>query len=98
MEWSMIFFILSMVSILIFRAIHLENKVKSLENRLGRIEREVDLPEHPVYKDIRENIRLGKEAQAVKLARQTFGISLIEGKQLVDELRNEALKDELKKG
>ena len=98
MEWSIIFFILSMVSIIVFRAIHLENKVKALENRLARIEREVDLPEHPVYQELRENIRMGKEVQAVKLARQTFGLSLIEGKQLVDELRSESLESHSQKG
>ncbi|SEQ34135.1 hypothetical protein [Piscibacillus halophilus] len=91
MEWGIILFLLSMFFTMFLRVMHLESKVTALANQQKRIEQQVDLPEHPVYEDIRVKIREGKEAKAVKLARKTFGLSLIEGKQLIDELRNEAL-------
>ncbi|GAA3731432.1 hypothetical protein GCM10022378_19630 [Salinicoccus jeotgali] len=44
---------------------------------------------HPVDHELRRMVREGEEIKAIKKARQTLGLSLVEGKQYVDRLKRE---------
>ncbi|WP_245732851.1 hypothetical protein [Salinibacillus kushneri] len=43
--------------------------------------------ENPIDEELRELIKEGKEVKAVKKARETLGLSLIEGKEYIDQLK-----------
>lgn len=71
---------------LLFQVIKLQEDVKGIKYTLGRIANQMDLPENPINDELRDLIKEGKNVQAVKLARETLGLSLLEGKQYVDAL------------
>jgi len=74
---------------LIMKISSLQEDLKAIKNKLDRIENHMDLPEDPINEDLRTLLKEGKYVQAVKLARETLGLSLLEGKQYVDALKAE---------
>lgn len=72
---------------LLIKISSLQEDLKSIKYKLERIEGQMDLPENPINDDLRALIKDGKDVQAVKLARETLGLSLLEGKQYVDGLK-----------
>ena len=72
---------------LITKISSLQEDLKNIKYKLNRIESQMDLPENPIDKDLRALLSEGKDIQAVKLARETLGLSLLEGKQYVDALK-----------
>lgn len=85
LEWV----VLVGVIYLLFQVAKLQEDVKGMKHTLGRIVNQMDLPENPINDDLRDLIQEGKDVQAVKLARETLGLSLLEGKQYVDALKAE---------
>lgn len=74
---------------LLIKISSLQEDLKDIKYKLNRIESQMDLPENPINEDLRGLIQEGKDVQAVKLARETLGLSLLEGKQYVDVLKAE---------
>ena len=79
--------LLVVVVYLMIKISTLQEDLKSIKYKLNRIESQMDLPERPIDKDLRALLQEGKDIQAVKLARETLGLSLLEGKQYVDALK-----------
>ncbi|MBF0707633.1 hypothetical protein IQ283_13630 [Alkalihalobacillus hwajinpoensis] len=62
----------------------LSGRMKSMHNQLNRMAQHMDLPEHPINDELRELMKEGKTVEAVKKAREEFGLSLLEAKEYVD--------------
>ncbi|MBM7836925.1 ribosomal protein L7/L12 [Alkalihalobacillus xiaoxiensis] len=45
--------------------------------------------EHPRFREIEELLEQDKDVHAIKRARELYGLSLVDGKKLVDELKQE---------
>ena len=87
-------YILIMISFLII--ISLSAKVEKLEGRIKRIQFTLDqltqqsgLPENPINDELRKLIKDGEDVKAIKKARETLGLSLLEGKEYIDKLKSE---------
>ena len=83
-----------MISFLII--ISLSAKVEKLEGRIKRIQFTLDqltqqsgLPENPINDELRKLIKDGEDVKAIKKARETLGLSLLEGKEYIDKLKSE---------
>ncbi|MGG1686488.1 hypothetical protein [Pseudalkalibacillus sp. NRS-1564] len=61
-------------------------RMKSMHDQLNRMAQHLDLPEHPINDELRELMKEGKTVEAVKKAREVFGLSLLEAKEYVDGL------------
>ncbi|MGE6204570.1 hypothetical protein [Guptibacillus hwajinpoensis] len=61
-------------------------RMKSMNDHLNRMAQHMDLPEHPINNELRELMKEGKMVEAVKKAREVFGLSLLEAKEYVDGL------------
>lgn len=64
-------------------------RVKGIRNTLDLITLNIDIPEYPINDKLWELINNGEDVLAVKKARETLGLSLLEGKQYVDALKLE---------
>lgn len=84
---AVVFFVV--VVYLLIKISNLQEGLKGIKYKLDRIESQMNLPENPINDDLRDLIQEGKDVQAVKLARETLGLSLLEGKQYVDALMAE---------
>ena len=87
-------YILIILSFLII--ISLSAKVEKLEGRIKRIQFTLDqltqqsgLPENPINDELRKLIKDGEDVKAIKKARETLGLSLLEGKEYIDKLKSE---------
>ncbi|WP_112179836.1 MULTISPECIES: hypothetical protein [Paraliobacillus] len=67
----------------------LEGHIKGMQYKLDQLVKQSGIPEHPINDDLRELIKEGKDIKAVKKARETLGLSLLEGKQYIDKLKSE---------
>lgn len=86
-----VWIILVGVVYLLFKVLKLESDIKGMKYTLNRIADATTLPENPIDDDLRDLLKEGKDIQAVKLARETLGLSLLEGKQYVDALKAKTL-------
>ena len=67
----------------------MQDRMNGMKNSLEQMRQQMDLPEDPVNDDLRQLIKEGKDVKAVKKAREALGLSLLEGKQYVDALKDE---------
>lgn len=67
----------------------MQERLKGMKNSLEQMRKQMDLPEDPINDDLRQLIKEGKDIKAVKKAREALGLSLLEGKQYVDALKDE---------
>ena len=74
---------------LIFAVIKLDGRVKGLKYTLDQISKQIDVPEKPINNELRQLLNEGNDVKAVKRVRETLGLSLVEAKQYVDELKFE---------
>jgi len=74
---------------LVFTVVKLNERVKGIRYTLDIITKKVGIPENPVNDELRELINDGDDVKAIKMARETLGLSLVEGKQYVDALKCE---------
>lgn len=70
---------------LLFRVISLENRVKQLQSKMKLLTKQP--VESAVDDDLRDSIKEGNEIKAIKEARVALGLSLIEGKEYIDRLK-----------
>src|SRR5690625_7951380 len=85
LEWVMFIAIIY----LDFKMIQLQEDLKSVTYKIEQIAKKVQVPENPINDDLRDLLKDGKDVEAVKLARETLGLSLVEGKQYIDSLKSD---------
>jgi len=71
------------------KIVTLEKQLKAVKFQLKRIMDGVDIPPHPVDDKVRSLLIQGKEIEAIKEVRIALGLSLVEAKQYVDNLKGE---------
>lgn len=81
--------LLAGIAYLLLTVSQMNDRIKGMKNSLGQIRKQLNIPEDPVNEELRQYIRDGKDVKAVKRAREAFGLTLVEGKQYVDNLKNE---------
>ncbi|MCZ8539663.1 hypothetical protein [Psychrobacillus psychrodurans] len=76
--------------------IYLSVKLEKLEGRMKRIQYTLDqltkqygLLENPINNELRELIKDREDVKAIKKARETLGLSLLEGKNYIDKLKSD---------
>jgi len=90
MEISFIELVMLMIGFyLFFTVIKLDGRIKGIKYTLDQISKQAGVPENPVNNELRELISQGDDVKAVKKARETLGLSLVEGKQYIDALKFE---------
>lgn len=87
------FFILVAVLYLVLLVVKLEGRLKAMEYKLNQLSNSMDITEGPVDDELRELIHDGYDVKAIKRARETMGLSLLEGKQYIDRLKGEEKLD-----
>lgn len=87
------FFILVAVLYLVLLVVKLEGRLKAMEYKLNQLSKSMDITEGPVDDELRELIHDGYDVKAIKRARETMGLSLLEGKQYIDRLKSEEKLD-----
>ncbi|MDC3414752.1 hypothetical protein [Terrihalobacillus insolitus] len=71
---------------LIIRVGKLEGRIKGMKYSLDQLANKIEVAENPIDDDLRKLLKEGKDVQAVKVAREMLGLSLVEAKQYVDDL------------
>ncbi|MEH6891471.1 ribosomal protein L7/L12 [Bacillus sp. JJ864] len=61
-------------------------RLKRTEDKLDRIAKHMELPEHEINEELRLLIKDGDKIKAIKKAREVLGLSLLEAKNYVDSL------------
>lgn len=74
---------------LFIRLKEMKAQVKVMQRKIVRMENHSGLTEDPLNDELRELIHEGKDVKAVKMAREAWGLSLVEGKQYIDRLKAE---------
>lgn len=74
---------------LLSTVIKLSGRVKDLEHKLKQASNQMDLPENPINNELRQLLKEDKDVLAIKKARETFGLSLVEAKQYIDAIKLE---------
>lgn len=87
------FFILVAVLYLVLLVVKLEGRLKAMEYKLNQLSKSMNITEGPVDDELRELIHDGYDVKAIKRARETMGLSLLEGKQYIDRLKSEEKLD-----
>lgn len=72
---------------ILFAVFKINRHVKGIKYTLDQLSTHVDVPENQINEELRQLIVIGEEINAEKIARKTLGLSLLEGKQYVDDLK-----------
>ena len=67
----------------------LEGRIKRIQYTLDQVTKQSGLPENPINNELRKLIKEGEDVKAIKKARETLGLSLIEGKEYIDKLKSD---------
>lgn len=74
---------------LLMKVQQLQGQVKRLEINTEQIIKNLNIPtDASIDQQLKTLINKDQEVAAVKLARETLGLSLIEGKKYIDQLKN----------
>lgn len=65
---------------------NIHTRLKRTEDKLDRITKHMELPEHEINEELRLLIKDGDKIKAIKKAREVLGLSLLEAKNYVDSL------------
>lgn len=91
MEYTLLSVSLVMVFItltLYLKVNDLEKRIKTMKRTLDQLAKQSDMPENPINNELRKLIKAGEDIKAIKKARENLGLSLLEGKEYIDELKN----------
>ncbi|WP_042463332.1 hypothetical protein [Neobacillus dielmonensis] len=67
----------------------LEGRIKGMQYTLDQLTQQSGLPENPINDELRKLIKAGEDVKAIKKARETLGLSLLEGKNYIDKLKSD---------
>ena len=87
MEYTLISISFLIVIYLLTRVDKLEGRIKGLQYTIDQLAKQSGISENPINDDLRNLIRVGKDVKAIKKARETLGLSLVEGKEYIDKLK-----------
>jgi len=88
MEISFIEIVMLMIGFYVLVTVmKLDGRVKGIKYTLDQISKQTGIAENPINNELRELISQGDDVKAVKKARETLGLSLVEGKQYIDALK-----------
>ncbi|MGJ9382136.1 hypothetical protein [Salipaludibacillus sp. CF4.18] len=87
MESTLITITFFLVIYLTITVLKLEGRIRGLKYSLDQLKNQKGMSENPVDGELRELIKEGKDINAVKKARETLGLSLLEGKRYIDKLK-----------
>ena len=83
------------ITYLIFKVDKMESRIRSMKYTLDSIAEQAGIAENPVNEELRVLLKEGKDVRAVKVARENLGLSLVEGKKYVDDLKAERNQESL---
>lgn len=93
MEINLMEVLLLIVSLcILFAVLKINRRVIGIKYSLDQLSKQNDVPENPINDELREFISKGDDIKAEKIARKLLGLSLLEGKQYVDDLKLEKNK------
>lgn len=81
--------LLATIAYLLIIISKMDDRIKGIKNSLDQMRKLMDLPEDPINDELRQLIQEGNDVKAIKKAREALGLSLLEGKKYVDDLRSE---------
>ncbi|MDL4840893.1 hypothetical protein [Aquibacillus rhizosphaerae] len=87
MEYILISMSILIVISLLIKVERLEGRMKYMQYTLDQLANQSEIPEKPINDELRKLIKDGKEVKAVKKARETLGLTLLEGKKYIDRLK-----------
>ncbi|MFB5089584.1 hypothetical protein PGC35_20780 [Psychrobacillus sp. PGGUH221] len=67
----------------------LKGRIKRMQYTLDQLTKQLGLPENPINDELRKLIKEGEDVKAIKEARETLGLSLLEGKEYIDKLKSD---------
>lgn len=79
-------FLIAVLCILV-TVLKINRRVKGIKYTLDQLSKHNDVPENQINDELRQLIVMGEKIKAEKIARKTLGLSLLEGKQYVDNLK-----------
>lgn len=88
MEYILIIIFLLIVINLSVKVGKLEGRIKRMQSTLDQLTKQAGLPEHPINNELRKLINEGEDVKAIKKAREALGLSLLEGKEYIDQLKS----------
>ncbi|WP_020060305.1 hypothetical protein [Bacillus sp. 123MFChir2] len=65
---------------------NIHTRLKRTEDKLHQIAKHLELPEHEINEELRQLVKDGDKIKAIKRARETLGLSLLEAKNYIDSL------------
>lgn len=74
------------------KVVALEGQIKGMKHTLKELAKQNDLPENPINDEVRALLEQGEGVKAVKLLRESLGLSLVEAKQYTDRLKDEQIE------
>ncbi|MGG4046280.1 MULTISPECIES: hypothetical protein [Paenibacillus] len=89
MEYILIIISLLIIMNLWAKVSKLEGRIKGMQYTINQLTQQSGLPEHPINDELRQLIKEGEDVKAIKKARETLGLSLLEGKEYIDKLKSE---------
>jgi len=89
MEHVLISILFLFVVYLLSKVNKLEGRIKGMQYTLDQVANQSEIAENPINDELRELIHDGEDVKAVKKARETLGLSLIEGKEYIDQLKSD---------
>jgi ribosomal protein L7/L12 len=72
---------------LLLMVIHLNSRLKTMQEMLKQLTTQPIPPDHPINDELKQLLKEGSDVKAVKRAREVFGLSLLEAKQYIDQLK-----------
>ncbi len=91
MEYILILIVISFLIIINLwtKVGKLEGRIKGMQYTLDQLTEQSGLPEHPIHDELRKLIQDGEDVKAIKRARETLGLTLLEGKEYIDKLKSD---------
>ncbi|MFD1851630.1 hypothetical protein [Oceanobacillus bengalensis] len=87
MEYILIFIAFLIIINVTAKVNKLEGRIKRMQYTLDQVTKQSGLPENLINDELRKLIKEGEDVKAIKKARETLGLSLIEGKEYIDKLK-----------
>ena len=72
---------------LLLMVINLSSRLKEMQSMLKRLTTQTITPDHPINDELKQLLKEGSDVKAVKRAREVLGLSLLEAKQYIDQLK-----------
>ncbi|ANS74522.1 hypothetical protein AWM70_07935 [Paenibacillus yonginensis] len=89
MTYILILILLLIILHLFTKVGQLEGRIKGMQYIINQLTKQVEIPELPINEDLRKLINEGEDVKAIKKTREVLGLSLLEAKAYIDQLKSE---------